>query len=210
MSSEIEPSATSSLQWIYSGSPSTVRIKAGDLSGHVTPDGVRYGSDNFFSGGEGRGINAPDAPAERRLTVRGTPTPWLYDSYRIGAFAYEVPVPDGDYVVTARFVEPTESSAGKHVFDVLANGRVMLAGVDPFALAGGKLQAVDRTFTARAAHGLLRIEFRPRAGTAAVVSALEVVARIRVRGARLEAVANRGTAFSAAVWVTPSPDWPAR
>jgi beta-galactosidase len=163
-----------SLQWIYSGSPSQVRIKAGDVTGYVTAQGVRYGSDHFFTGGEGRGINPPDTPVERRIAVAGTDTPALYDSYRVGEFAYEVPVPDGQYAVTVRFVEPTESAAGKRVFDVAANGRVTLSKVDPFALAGGKLKPVDRTFRARALDGELRIEFRPREG-AAVVSALEVI-----------------------------------
>jgi beta-galactosidase len=162
-----EPNLTDAVQWIYSGSPSAVRIKAGDLSGYVAADGTRYGSDHFFTGGEGYGIKAGLPP--------------LYGSYRAGTFTYELPLPDGEYVVTARFVEPTESAARKRVFDVLANGRVMLAGVDPFALAGAKLKPVDRSFAARATGGRLRIEFRPRDGMAAVVSALEVIGREHIR-----------------------------
>ena len=152
------PNLTDSVQWVYTGSPSVVRIKAGDLAGYVAADGRRYGSDHFFSGGEGMRLDA-------------------IESYRVGSFAYDVPVPDGEYVVTAKFVEPTETAASKRVFDVLANGRVALAGVDPFALAGAKLKPVDRSFTARATGGRLRIEFRPRDGMAAVVSALEVIGR---------------------------------
>jgi beta-galactosidase len=151
---------TDSMQWISSGSMTALRIKAGDLSGYVAADGTRYGSDNFFTGGEGHRAQAA-AP---------------YDSYRAGTFAYDLPVPDGDYVVTARFIEPVASSTGQRVFDVLANGRVALSAVDPFALAGGALKAVDRSFTARATGGHLRIEFRPRQGEA-VISALEVIRR---------------------------------
>jgi len=165
---------TDSLQWICSGSPSELRIKSGDLSGYVSMDGAHYGSDNFFDGGEGANVQSPDLPAERRAVITGTTTPALYSTYRTGTFAYDLPLPDGTYVVTARFVEPIESSAGARVFDVAANGRVMLAGVDPFALAGGKLKAVDRTFTVTATGGHLRVEFRPRQGKAAVLSALEV------------------------------------
>jgi beta-galactosidase len=85
-------------------------------------------------------------------------------------------VPDGDYVVTARFIEPAAMSAGERVFDVLADGRVALAAVDPFKLAGGAMKSVDRSFAARASGGHLRIEFRPTSGEA-VVSALEVIRR---------------------------------
>jgi beta-galactosidase len=140
---------TDTLQWIFSGSHSVLRIKTGDISGYIAEDGTRFGSDNFFSGGEGRG------------------------NYRLGTFAYDLPLPDGEYVVTARFLEPTETGAGKRVFDVAANGRVVLAGVDPFKLAGAKLKATDLSFTARASGGTLHIEFRPRSGDGAVVSSLE-------------------------------------
>jgi beta-galactosidase len=152
-----------------------LRIKAGDVSGYVTADGTRYGSDNYFVGGEGRGVNPPDTAPEQRVEVTDTDAPALYDSYRVGTFAYELPLADGEYVVTARFVESTESSVGQRVFDVVANGRVMLSGVDPFALAGGRLKAADQSFKVRAVNGELRIEFRPRRGDAAVVSALEAI-----------------------------------
>jgi beta-galactosidase len=166
------------VQWIYSGSPSTVRIKAGDVSGFATVDGTRYGSDNFFVSGESRSINAPDAPVARRAVIEGhgkDEDSALYDSYRAGVFSYDVPVPNGVYAVTASFVEPSESSAGKRVFDVVANGRVALANVDPFALAGARLKVVDRTFTARATDGRVHLEFRPKQGEA-IVTALQIVA----------------------------------
>jgi len=54
----------------------------------------------------------------------------------------------------------------------------MLAGVDPFALAGGKLKAADRTFTATVTGGHLRIEFRPRQGKSAVLCALEAIKKL--------------------------------
>ncbi|MGH8314190.1 MAG: glycoside hydrolase family 2 TIM barrel-domain containing protein [Steroidobacterales bacterium] len=164
---------TDQLQWIYSGSPSVLRIKAGDVAGYVRTDGTRYGSDNFFAGGEGIPINPPFTPAERLVSVSGTDVPALFDHYRAGSFTYDLPLPDGKYSVTARFMEPSETSVGKRVFDVLANDRIVLAAVDPFALAGGKLKAVDRAFTATANGGRLRLEFRARVGQA-VLSALEV------------------------------------
>jgi beta-galactosidase len=164
-----------SVQWTYSGLPSELRIKAGDLMGYVAADSTRYGSDNFFEGGDGFNVESPDLPAERRTVIAGTHAPALYSTYRAGAFAYDLPLPDGKYVVTAHFVEPSESSTGARVFDVAADGRVVLTGVDPFALAGGKMKAAQRSFAATVSGGHLRIEFRPRQGKPAIVSALDVV-----------------------------------
>jgi beta-galactosidase len=39
------------VSWTYRGTPGTVRIKAGDLTGFTTTGGARYGSDMYFTGG---------------------------------------------------------------------------------------------------------------------------------------------------------------
>lgn len=165
-----------SVQWIYSGAPGVVRIKAGDLAGYVNANGIRYGSDNFFVGGAGRGINPPDTPTAKRIEVSGTADAALYDSYRAGTFAYDIPVPNGTYTVTARFAEPTAAAAGERLFDVVADGRVKLAKLDVFALSGGRLKPLDRSFSAEAQDGRLRLEFRGTRGDA-VVSAIEIVTK---------------------------------
>ncbi|HZF16412.1 MAG TPA: glycoside hydrolase family 2 TIM barrel-domain containing protein [Steroidobacteraceae bacterium] len=167
--------STDTVQWTYSGTPSILRIKAGDVSGFVTAEGTRYGSDNFFDGGEGMGINPPGTAPSHRVAVTGTAVPALYENYRTGHFTYELPLPDGKYRVTLRFVEPAASSAGERLFDVAANGSAVLSNVDPFALAGGRLKAVDRSFKVKVTGGRLRIEFQPRVGQA-LVSTLEAVA----------------------------------
>ena len=162
------------VQWIYSGSPGLIRIKAGDLSGYVTASGTRYGSDNFFAGGAGQGINAPDMPAAKRVAVTGTEDASLYDTYRAGAsFEYDIPLPDGTYTVTARFVEPTATAAGQRKFQVSANDRVVLPNLDLFALSGGRLKPLDREFKAQTKDGRLHLKFSGSAGDA-VVSALEL------------------------------------
>jgi beta-galactosidase len=103
----------------------------------------------------------------------------LYDSVREGEFSYRIPVPDGRYRITVRFVEPSASATGERVFDVDANGKSVLKGFDVFAAAGGKLKGVARTFEAATKDGTLLIAFRPSRGTA-LVSSLVVVP---VRGA---------------------------
>jgi beta-galactosidase len=160
-----------SLQWTLSGSPSAVRIKAGDISGYVAMDRQRYGSDMYFSGGEGKGVNRPDTPDDKRIEVTAS-DPRLYDSFREGEFSYRVPVPSGRYLITLRFEEPA-AAAGERVFDVVVNGKKMLKHFDIAAATGGTLRAVDKAFQATAQEGVLLIEFKPVKGQA-LVAALSI------------------------------------
>ncbi len=161
-----------SMQWTFAGKPTEVRIKAGDLSGYVAADRQRYGSDMYFAGGEGKGVNPPDAPAEKRIEVAASDT-HLYGSFRAGQFSYRVPVPDGKYEIVLHFAEPTAAAAGERLFDVSVNGKRVLKHVDIFAIAGGKLKAVDQTVQAKARNGVLLIEFQPVKGQA-ILSALSI------------------------------------
>jgi beta-galactosidase len=161
-----------SLQWTFAGTPAVVRIKAGDISGYVALDRQRYGSDMYFSGGEGRGVNRPDTSDDKRIEVAAS-DPRLYDSFREGEFSYRVPVPNGRYQITLKFEEPG-AAAGERVFDVLVNGKVVLKRFDIAAAAGGKLRAVDKSFKAKAQEGALLIEFKPVKGQA-LVAALSVM-----------------------------------
>jgi beta-galactosidase len=152
----------------------------------------------YFVGGEGKGVNPPDTPAEKRSeTVAADPR--LYDSYREGEFSYRVPVPEGSvpvpgrpgesrsnpsattqsaspqgpgqkYRVIARFTEPTATKRGERVFDVDVNGKTVLHKFDIFAAAGGKLKGVERSFDGTAKDGFLVITFHPSRGEALVSS----------------------------------------
>jgi len=161
-----------SMQWTFLGSPDSVRIKAGDISGYVSKAGQRFGSDAYFSGGVPGGINAPDTPASGRIAVAADDA-GIYDSFREGEFSYRVPVPSGRYRVTLKFQEPTAEAAGVREFDVQVNGKVVLRRFDIFAAAGGKLKAVDRSFDTTSRDGAILIEFRPLKGDA-LVSALSI------------------------------------
>ena len=158
------------LQWTFAGSPAVVRIKAGDISGYVAaPNNERYGSDMYFVGGQGKGIDSPDTPAPKRSEVAAA-DPRLSDSYREGEFSYRVPVPQRKYLIVARFTEPEATTAGERVFDMDVNGKTVLHDFDVFAAAGGKLKGVERSFEATPKDGLLVITFRPSRGHALVSS----------------------------------------
>jgi beta-galactosidase len=163
---------TDSMRWAFSGSPASVRIKAGDISGYLTKAGQRYGSDSYFSGGLAGSINRPDTRASERIAVAAD-DPGIYDSFREGAFAYRVPVPSGRYRVTLKFEEPTAGKAGMREFNVLVNGKIALKRFDIFAAAGGPLKGVDRAFDWTLREDTLLIEFVPLKG-AALVSALSI------------------------------------
>ena len=125
----------------------------------------------YFVGGEGKGVEPPDTPAQKRAEVAAT-DPRLYDSYREGDFSYRVPVPEGTqkYRIVARFTEPTATQVGERVFDVDVNGKTVLHNFDIFAAAGGKLKGVERSFDVTAKDGFLVIAFHPSRGQALVSS----------------------------------------
>jgi beta-galactosidase len=160
------------LQWNYTGTPQMVRIKSGDITGYVARDGSLYGSDMYFEGGEGRGINPPDTANKDRVAVPGADAA-LYDSFREGDFDYRIPLPDGRYRILAKFVEPSATAVGQRAFDVIVNGKTILSRFDVFAAAGGRLKSVDRTFEANAIGGKIDIRFQSIQGKA-IVSALSV------------------------------------
>jgi beta-galactosidase len=161
---------TDAMRWEYAGSPAIVRIKAGDISGYVTPGNERYGSDMYFEGGEGKVTVA--GAGDQQPTIAAADPP-LYSSFREGSFAYRIPVPAGRYKIVARFVEPTATSAGSRVFDVKINGKVAARDFDIYAAAGGKLTGIERIFAGTASNGTLLIELRPARGQA-VLSSLAI------------------------------------
>jgi beta-galactosidase len=163
---------TDLLRWSLSHSDRVVNIKAGDIEGYASKDGQRFGSDMYFVGGTGHGVNPPDTAQSNRITVMAGDER-LYDSVREGEFSYRVPVPNGRYRVTLKFEEPAATRPGDRVFDVTANDILELREFDILKTAGGRLKGVDRTFDADVDNRILVLAFRPRRGNA-LVSALSI------------------------------------
>jgi beta-galactosidase len=156
--------------WRRAQGPGSFRVLAGQLGVTATSAGL-YGSDNFFSGGEGRLLNTPvrrNPPPPK--VVAGAADQKMYLAYRAGRFSYALPVPNGEYTLTLRFVEPVENqAAGKRVFDVRVQGDVALANFDIAAVAGS-VTALERTVPLRVTDGKATIEFVPRTGEAILSS----------------------------------------
>ena len=88
---------------------------------------------------------------------------------------YELPVPDGNYTIRLHFVEPSETAPGVRMFDILAQGTLVLDNYDIVDDAGGPLRAVTRTFMTTVVSGNgLEIELINETDEPAVLAAIEV------------------------------------
>jgi len=91
------------------------------------------------------------------------------------AFAFTVPVANGDYRVRLHFAENVQTAAGKRVFDVnLEGGPVELSGFDIFAAAGGQNRALVREFPVSVTDGAVSISFIRRVENAKI-SGIEIL-----------------------------------
>ncbi|GHF51275.1 hypothetical protein GCM10017781_29760 [Deinococcus metalli] len=86
--------------------------------------------------------------------VGNTTDPGLYRTYRgnVGAvpqaqrrLTYSIPIDDGTYGVKLYFVDQASTHAGERVFDVSAQGQVVIHDLDIYQESGGQDQALVRT-----------------------------------------------------------------
>jgi hypothetical protein len=91
--------------------------------------------------------------------IANTTNDTLYQSERYGNFGYAVDVADGTYNVTLQFAEIYWDAAGKRVFDVAAEGKLILDNLDIFSAAGGKNIAYDFTVPVAVSDGTLNLQF---------------------------------------------------
>lgn len=165
---------TDSLSWTAPDATRGLHVRAGHLTGLTTSTGLRFGSDNFFTGGQVSELRLAGRTKVAPSNVTGTRDPELYASYRQGAFSYDLPLPDGRWTVTLHLFEP-ETDAAKAAarsITVLANGKPVLTGFNPALAGGGSLKAVTHSFTATASGGL-KLDFSG-GGNGAVVSAISI------------------------------------
>lgn len=155
-----------------------INIAAGRLaSGLTSPQGDRFGSDNFFIGGTFEDPGDPPTPDNfEGPSFESDPLPEVYQHFRHGEFSYEIPAANGDYRVTLGFMEPFEhTQVGERVFDVIANGETVVDDFDVLKEAGAPHQGVSRSFPVNVSDGLIRLQFTPSAGEA-IVSTIRITA----------------------------------
>jgi hypothetical protein len=101
-----------------------------------------------------------------RLKIDDSNAPWVFRSGVNGLRECKIPVAepmDGKarYTVRLAFAELDHDAAGKRVFDVKIQGKVVAEGFDVFQQAGGKNRPVVKEFTGIDADDELTIEFVP-------------------------------------------------
>jgi hypothetical protein len=109
-----------------------------------------FKADTGFSGGSTYSTTAG---------IAGTEADAIYQTERWGDFRYGVALEDGRYDVTLKFAEIYHGAAGKRLFDVRAENKLVLDNYDVFREAGGKNRAVDETFTVQVTDGRLDLGF---------------------------------------------------
>jgi hypothetical protein len=107
-------------------------------------------ADQYFSGGK---------TAKTTAAIDGTTNDALYQSERYGDFSYAVPVANGEHQLTLKFAEFYWNAAGKRVFDVTAEGKLIVNDLDIFSAAGGKNKAYDVTVPVTVNDGTLNLNF---------------------------------------------------
>jgi beta-galactosidase len=136
--------------WHAPDARSGLHISAGTLTGHIDASGTRFGSDNFFDGGN------PGEAKDKAVT------------YREGRFDYALPLPNGRWTVKLTFPEPAAIGAASNDFTVKAN-RIDV----PLTITKGATQSV---FSVTVTDGWLMLAFRPGTSPARVAT-IEVLPR---------------------------------
>jgi hypothetical protein len=144
----------------------TIRLDVGSAGSFTDSGGSVWQPDPFGSGGI---ISSKPNP------IDGTLDDDLYRTYRYGTFSYAIPVANGTYDVSLKFIETWWSAPGQRIFSVSAEGTTTLANLDLFAIAG-RFTTVDRTFSVVVTDGVLNLSFTSSVDNA-IVSGMAIVPR---------------------------------
>jgi N-acetylneuraminic acid mutarotase len=90
------------------------------------------------------------------------------------AFAFNVPMPNGDYTVRLHFAEVVQNGAGLRTFDVQLEGNTVLSNFDVFQAAGGINKGIVREFDRTITDGVVNIQFIRRVNNAKI-SGIEII-----------------------------------
>jgi len=149
--------ATARLNWALRAQGNVVRTNAGG-AGFPDSHNQFWDDDTYFTGG---------ITSEEAQPIWNTTDDQLYINERAGAFSYNVPLPNGDYIVRLHFVELFFNSAGVRRFNVAIEGKPVLSSFDIYAEAG-KASLITKAFPAALSDGVLNIAFSKVFDNAAV------------------------------------------
>ncbi|WP_415790062.1 malectin domain-containing carbohydrate-binding protein [Deinococcus saxicola] len=108
--------------------------------------------------------NEPDGGPNMGLDILGTTYDALYRTYRgnVGslmprALSYSIPLENGPQTLRLHFADLAHTTAGKRVFDVVAEGQNVLPNLDIVKEAGGGNTALVKTVNVQVAGGVLNL-----------------------------------------------------
>lgn len=128
-------------------------------------DGITYQTDSLELGDNKSIIDA----------IKGSQDSLLFKSYRFGDLTIQQPIENGSYEVIFKFAEPENIAIGERVFDVYAQGQIVIDELDVKLARDGKnksalVRAVNNVIVT---DGLLNLELKASKGQA-ILSALIV------------------------------------
>jgi hypothetical protein len=132
-------------------SPVTFAMNAGGGQ-YLDASGIRYLEDAHFTGGNPKPASDTSAP------ISGTDDDPLYQSERWGTFGYDIPMDNGNYIVTLKFAEIYWTDPGQRIFDVLVEGEEAVTDLDLVAMAGPHT-AYDVEIPVSVTDGTLDLDF---------------------------------------------------
>ncbi|MEB3215657.1 MAG: malectin domain-containing carbohydrate-binding protein [Nostocales cyanobacterium 94392] len=142
-----------------------IRINAGGQA-YTDVNGNLWSADQYFTGG---------STYSSKASISNTEDDKLYQTERwTKNLSYAVPVTNGDYKVTLKFVELYWDSAAKRSFDLSAEGQLVLDDLDIFTEAGGKNIALDKSFNVTVSDGTLNLDFLTNSDNAKL-AAIEII-----------------------------------
>jgi hypothetical protein len=163
-------SATITLRAVDPNSIAPIRINAGGPA-YTDAMGRLWAADTGFSGGcsflDTTSFTPPAGVSGEYGTVRG-----CFGGYWSPLF-YQFSVPDGSYLATLKFAEPSPTTAGSRIFGVSINGATVVPAIDVIANAGGQFQPWDAKIPVLVKGGQITIGFPTLVGTA-IVNAIEI------------------------------------
>lgn len=126
--------------------------------------GLIFTADGDYSGGTATTGTAPSGAGSDAL---------LYQSQRQGSFTYSVPMVRGYYTLTLYFSDPSKLAVGKRIFDVFAEGHLVVDNLD-IASQAGSSGLVKKTIPVTVRDGHFTLTLRPVVGQA-VLCAFKLV-----------------------------------
>jgi Malectin domain len=133
-------------------------------SGYTAGNGLAYKADTLYSGGN------PNIVTD---TISGTTDMPLYQSWRYGTnFSYNIPLANGNYIVTFKFAENFASVVGQRVFNVTMQGIAAIRNLDIYAKVG-IYKPYDLSIPISVSNGMLNLTFTGVTGNA-IINAITV------------------------------------